>query len=193
MRRVSTNPIDAYLAEAPQPHRKTLTSLRKAIRRLLPRAEEGISYGMPCFKVDGKGVAGFAAFKAHCTYFPMSGSVVEALKEDLSAYEVSKGGVQFAATRALPSGLVKKLIKARLEELSAPPADGNGPTRSYYDNGVMQFRGSTKGGKMHGRWEFFRRDGSLMRTGGFKEGVQVGIWRTFDESGRMVKETQVGP
>lgn len=186
---MSRDAVDAYLARTPQPQRKTLTALRKTIRRLLPRSEEGMAYGMPCFKVDGKGVVGFAAFKAHCTYFPMSGTVVGALKRELTRYEVSKGGVQFAADKALSPGLVKKLLKARLEELSRPPAKGNGPTRSYYDNGVMQSKGGYKGGKMHGSWEFFRRDGSVMRTGELKEGAQVGIWRTWDKRGRMLKET----
>jgi uncharacterized protein YdhG (YjbR/CyaY superfamily) len=119
---MSANPIDAYLAKTPQPQRKTLSALRATLRRLLPRAEEALSYGMPCFKVDGKGVAGFAAFKAHCTYFPMSGSVVGLLEKDLARYSVSKGGVQFAADKPLPPALVKKLVKARLKELSTRPA-----------------------------------------------------------------------
>jgi len=187
---MSAHPIDSYLAQTPQPHRKTLAALRAAIRRLLPSAEEGLSYGMPCFKVDGKGVAGFAAFKTHCTYFPMSGSVVDTLKNALSAYRVSKGGVQFAADKPLPPGLVKKLLQARLEELSAPPAKGAGPTRSYYDNGVTRSCGRYKGGKMHGKWEFFRRDGSVMRTGEFRHGAQVGIWVTWGKNGRKVKETR---
>jgi uncharacterized protein YdhG (YjbR/CyaY superfamily) len=99
---MSTDPVEAYLAKTPQPQRKTLTALRKALRGVLPFAEEGIAYGMPCFKVDGKGVAGFAAFKEHCTYFPMSGSVGGALEKDLSTSWVSKGGVQFAADKVLP-------------------------------------------------------------------------------------------
>ncbi|HXV75728.1 MAG TPA: DUF1801 domain-containing protein, partial [Candidatus Polarisedimenticolaceae bacterium] len=142
---MGTNPVDAYLAKTPQPQRKTLTALRRSIRRLLPRSQEGIAYGVPCFKVDGKGVAGFAAFKAHCAYFPMSGSVVGTLKKELSAYRFSKGGIQFATDRVLPPGLVKRLVKARLGELSRPPANGSGPARSYYDNGVMRSRGSYKG------------------------------------------------
>jgi uncharacterized protein YdhG (YjbR/CyaY superfamily) len=187
---MSNNPIDAYLAKTPQPQRKTLTALRATLRRLLPRAEEALSYGMPCFKVDGKGVAGFAAFKAHCTYFPMSGSVVEALKKELSRYEVSKGGVRFAPDAPLPPALVKKLVKARLEELSARPGSGTGPAVSYYDNGVVASRGRFKGGRMHGKWEFFRRDGSVMRTGEFQGGEQSGTWVTWDKNGRKVKETR---
>ena len=187
---MSANPVDAYLARTPQPQRKTLSALRQTLRRLLPRAEEALAYGMPCFKVEGKGVAGFAAFKAHCSYFPMSGSVVGALEKDLARYAVSKGGVQFAAEKPLPPALVKKLVKVRLEELSSPPANGTGPALSYYDNGVLASRGRFRDGKMHGKWGFFRRDGSVMRTGEFKDGAQSGLWATWDKSGRKVKETR---
>lgn len=59
----------------------------------------------------------------------------------------------------------------------------------HYDNGNARYRGSRLGGEMDGTWEFFRRDGSLMRSGKFKRGKQVGMWRTFDRSGKVVKET----
>jgi len=59
---------------------------RKTLRRLLPGADEGLSYGVPCLEVDGKGVAGLAALRSHCTYFPMSGSVVGALRKELAAH-----------------------------------------------------------------------------------------------------------
>src|SRR5262245_41280040 len=186
------HPVQVYLDKTPQPQRRTLTTLRKTLRRLLPDAEEAMAYGMPCFRVDGKGVAGFAAFKAHCTYFPMSGSVVGTLNKELGAYAISKGGVQFPADKVFSPALVKKLVKARLQELSSPPASGNGPVRAYYDNGVPSFKGSYKGGKMHGKWEFFRRDGSVMRTGKFQTGTQVGIWSTWDKAGRVVKQTKFG-
>jgi len=114
---------------------------------------------------------------------------VSTLKKQLAAYAVSKGGVQFPADKVLPPGIVKKLVKARLKELSSPPPTGTGPARAYYDNGVLSFRGNYKGSKMHGKWEFFRRDGSVMRTGGFRDGTQVGTWRTWDKAGRVVKET----
>ena len=115
---MGANPVDAYLSATPQPQREALIELRKVLRRLLPRAEEGISYGMPCLKVDGKGVAGYAAFRDHCTYFPMSGSVVGTLAKELAGYRVSKGGVRFAADSPLPAALVKKLVRARLDELA---------------------------------------------------------------------------
>jgi len=63
------------------------------------------------------------------------------------------------------------------------------PAIDRYDNGKVRFRGANLDGKMHGAWKFFRRDGSLMRSGSFENGKQVGVWRTFDASGRVVKET----
>jgi antitoxin component YwqK of YwqJK toxin-antitoxin module len=63
------------------------------------------------------------------------------------------------------------------------------PETAYYADGKVKFRGAHLDGEMHGLWEFFRTDGSLMRAGGFDRGRQVGVWRTFDRSGRVVKET----
>lgn len=59
----------------------------------------------------------------------------------------------------------------------------------HYDNGTVRHRGANLGGEMHGPWEFFRRDGSLMRSGSFERGTQVGLWRTYDRNGELIKET----
>ena len=63
------------------------------------------------------------------------------------------------------------------------------PDIAHYSTGALQSRGFTLDGEMHGAWEFFRKDGSVMRTGEFDRGRQVGTWRTFDRAGRLVKET----
>ena len=67
------------------------------------------------------------------------------------------------------------------------------PATDHYDNGNVRFRGANLEGKMHGPWKFFRRDGSLMRSGSFHRGIQVGIWRTYDRAGSIVKETTFSP
>jgi hypothetical protein len=64
------------------------------------------------------------------------------------------------------------------------------PDIAYYGTGALQSRGFTLDGEMHGAWEFFRKDGSVMRTGEFDRGEQVGTWRTFDRGGQQVKETE---
>ena len=63
------------------------------------------------------------------------------------------------------------------------------PTIDRYDNGKVRYRGANLEGKMHGPWKFFRRDGTLMRSGLFENGKQIGLWRTFDKTGKVVKET----
>jgi antitoxin component YwqK of YwqJK toxin-antitoxin module len=63
------------------------------------------------------------------------------------------------------------------------------PDIAHYDDGGIRYRGFQLDGQMHGAWEFFRKDGSLMRSGEFDRGQQVGTWRTFDRGGQVVKET----
>jgi antitoxin component YwqK of YwqJK toxin-antitoxin module len=60
----------------------------------------------------------------------------------------------------------------------------------FYDNENPRFKGEYLNNEMHGFWEFFRKDGSLMRSGSFDNGTQVGIWKTFDRDGKLVKETK---
>jgi uncharacterized protein YdhG (YjbR/CyaY superfamily) len=109
--------IDAYLARLEEPARSTLQQVRKAILQVVPEAEEGLAYGAPAFKVRGKTVAGFAAFKNHLSYLPHSGSVLAELGDDLAGYETSKGALKFAIDKPLPQRLVKKLIDGRMREL----------------------------------------------------------------------------
>jgi len=66
------------------------------------------------------------------------------------------------------------------------------PTTEHYDNGQARFSGFLLDGEMHGTWQFFRKDGSLMRAGELDRGRQVGVWVTYDRAGRIVKETDFG-
>lgn len=111
--------VDDYLTSAPEPHQRTLRTLRTTLQRILPDAEEGLSYGVPAFKVDGKAVAGYAYFKNHCSYFPHSGSVLEELGDGLEGYEWSKGTLKFPVDQPLPEALVRRLVQARLEQHSS--------------------------------------------------------------------------
>lgn len=109
--------VDEYLDEAPEPQKATLISLRATIHRILPDAQEGLSYNMPAMKVGGKAVAGYAYFKAHCSYFPHSGSVLPQLEEELDGYSWSKGTLKFPVDEPLPEALVRRLVETRLEQL----------------------------------------------------------------------------
>jgi uncharacterized protein YdhG (YjbR/CyaY superfamily) len=109
--------IDVYLAALEEPKQSTLEQLRRSIMEVVPEAEQGLAYGIPAFKVHGKTVAGFAAFKSHLSYLPHSGSVLAELGDDVAAYETSKGSLKFAVDQPLPKRLVKKLVTTRLREL----------------------------------------------------------------------------
>ncbi len=62
----------------------------------------------------------------------------------------------------------------------------------FYENGLPRFKGDYLEGQMHGPWEFYRKDGSLMRSGEFDKGVQIGIWRTYHRDGNLVSEKKPG-
>jgi len=113
---VSAQEIDQYLAGLDEPKRETLAQLRQAILDVLPEAEQGMSYGLPAFKVRGKTIAGFAAFKNHLSYLPHSGSVFPELKDELTGYTTSSGALRFDIGRPLPASLVEKLIAVRLRQ-----------------------------------------------------------------------------
>ena len=115
---MSQQEIDEYLANLDEPKRTTLQQLRQTIRSVLPQAEEGISYGLPAFRLQGKVIAGFAAFKNHLSYLPHSGSVFAEMPDDVAGYVTSKGALQFPIDRPLPKALVKKLITIRLKQVS---------------------------------------------------------------------------
>lgn len=107
--------VDEYLAIVPEPARTTLTKVRATIRAAAPReATEGISYGMPVFKYKGM-LVGFAAFSKHCSLFPGAGPIAS-LQDELKGFPTSKGTIQFPMDKPLATALVKKLVKARIEE-----------------------------------------------------------------------------
>jgi len=109
--------IDEYLVTLDDQKRTALQQLRRTILDIIPNAEECISYGMPAFRLEGKVIAGFAAFKNHLSYLPHSGSVIPELSDDLAAYKSTAGSLHFPIDRPLPKTLVRKLVATRLKEV----------------------------------------------------------------------------
>ena len=104
--------IDEYLDSVPSVPRATLERLRRDLHSLLPGAEECIYYGLPAFRHEGVVLAGFSAGKKFCSYYPMSGSVLNRIPE-AARYEQTKGSLHFDHDRPLPKALVKKMIIER--------------------------------------------------------------------------------
>lgn len=109
---------DEYLATLSDDKRAALEKLRATIRRIVPQAEECMSYGLPAFRLDGKVLVGFGAGKDHCSFFPMSGQTVATLAKELARYDTSKGTIRFPVDKPLPVALVRKVLSTRLAENS---------------------------------------------------------------------------
>jgi len=111
--------VEDYLAALPEEQRAALEKLRKTIRAAAPQANEKISYAMPAFEQDGRFLVSYAAFKDHCSLYPASSAVREALGDDLEPYFSGKGTLRFRADEPIPATLVKKIVRVRLEENAA--------------------------------------------------------------------------
>ncbi len=114
---MSSSEIDAYLKNAPNDQRKALIDLRANIVKIVPESEEGISYRVPAFRVEGAVVAGFASFTNHMSYLPFSGSVLSQLSDEIAAFAHTKSSLHFTTDNPLSEELVKRLIAVRLDEI----------------------------------------------------------------------------
>jgi uncharacterized protein YdhG (YjbR/CyaY superfamily) len=104
--------VEAYLAAVPEPGRTTLEKLRAIIRAAVPKsASEELAYRIPSFNYKGSLVA-YAAFKKHCSFFPMGSKAIEEFAEELAGYRVTKGTIRFPLDKPLPKALIAKMVKA---------------------------------------------------------------------------------
>jgi len=110
--------IDEYLARVPTPFRTALQRLRRTIKAAAPEAEEVLSYGMPAFR-QKRILVYFAAFKDHCSLFVGSAKVRREFSAELRPFMTGKGTARFTPDRPLPAGLVTRIVKARVAEISA--------------------------------------------------------------------------
>jgi uncharacterized protein YdhG (YjbR/CyaY superfamily) len=114
----SAKNVDEYLAAVPEEERAVLEKLRRTIRAAAPMAEEVISYQIPTFKYHGPLVF-FAAFRNHCSFYVVSKPIMETFSSELRPYDTSGTTIHFSAKNPLPASLVKKIVKARIEENEA--------------------------------------------------------------------------
>jgi uncharacterized protein YdhG (YjbR/CyaY superfamily) len=111
--------IDAYIGNVSEPFRGSLVKLRALIKSADPAAEEAMIYGVPGFRHGGHPLVCYAAFKAHCGFYPMSPALMDSLASELAGFRTSKGTIQFTPDKPLPDTLVRRIIKARVAENAA--------------------------------------------------------------------------
>jgi len=107
--------VDEYISMHPEEVQNILQRIRKTIRGSAPKAEEAISYQMPAFKLNGRILVWFAAFKNHIAFFPTA-SGKEAFSKELSKYKGGKGTVQFPLDKPIPYDLVRLIVEFRVKE-----------------------------------------------------------------------------
>jgi uncharacterized protein YdhG (YjbR/CyaY superfamily) len=108
--------VDEYIATRPEDVQAILQRVRSTIRRAMPGAEEVISYQIPAYKLHGGPVLWFAGWKQHYSLYPATGHLVEAFKDDLAPYEVTKGTIRFPLSQPVPLKLIERIAKFRAKE-----------------------------------------------------------------------------
>jgi uncharacterized protein YdhG (YjbR/CyaY superfamily) len=115
---MATDPrVDGYLAGLPQAQRDLLQHVREQVRRVVPEAEETISYAMPAFRYDGRFLLSYAGWKRHCSLYPLTDSFRGGHRAALEGYGGTKGSIHFTPERPLPDPVLDELIRARVADL----------------------------------------------------------------------------
>jgi uncharacterized protein YdhG (YjbR/CyaY superfamily) len=182
--------FERHYAKFPDLQHYALLKTALQVEELFPFATRAIAWGMPTYKIGEDYLCHIEGFKNHNSLFPSSGAISEIFAQELSKYEVSKGTIHFPQDKPFPKPLLKKLLLARLDQINGNYPKKNGQAVEYYKNGAIKAKGKFKGELLTGYWEWFRLDSSIMRSGTFKNGAQVGEWTTYDKSGEIVKVTK---
>src|SRR5262245_34136429 len=118
MARTDFKSIDEYLATHPGSVKAVLQTVRGAIRRAVPEAEEAISYQMPAFRLHGRVMIFFAGWKEHYALYPATDGLAETFKKELAGYELSKGTIRFPMSEPVPVRLIGRIAKFRAKEVA---------------------------------------------------------------------------
>jgi uncharacterized protein YdhG (YjbR/CyaY superfamily) len=111
--------FDEYLATIPEPQQAELQRIRRLVRRTVPEAEEGTSYGMPAFRYKQRPLLGFKASKNHLSVFPFSPEAIEAARDSLTGFDLAKGTVRFTPEQPLPEPALEQLLRHRMSEIES--------------------------------------------------------------------------
>jgi uncharacterized protein YdhG (YjbR/CyaY superfamily) len=110
--------VDDYITSQPEAVQRVLVRVRSTIRKAVPAAEEGISYKMPAYKLHGRPVLYFAAWRQHYSLYPATAHLVAAFKDDLAPYDVNKSTIRLPLSGAVPVKLIGRIAKFRAKEVT---------------------------------------------------------------------------
>ena len=110
--------IDEFISQYPPEVQTILQKIRALIQKSAPGAEEAMAYGIPTFKLNGKNLVHFSAFKEHIGFYPTPSGITK-FKKELSAYEGAKGSVKFPLNKPIPYALITKIVQFRVKEVNA--------------------------------------------------------------------------
>ena len=164
---MSSSPVAAHFDQFDDPQRTALLRTADVIRAALPGAVEVISYGMPTFKAgdeQGPAVIGLTGFTRHNSLFPYSSAVPRDLAAELAGYPQTKGSIHFDRDRPVPSMLLRRILRLRLDEVNASYPKSSGEYRQFHANGALKVSGRMRGGARRGTWTTFGRDGQPRTT-----------------------------
>jgi uncharacterized protein YdhG (YjbR/CyaY superfamily) len=109
--------VRKYFASLPPDVRKKLKAIRVQIRAVAPDAVEHFSYGIPGFRLEGKPLIWYAAFKNHLSMYPLTAGIRRGLGAELDRYETAKGTIRFPLSKPPSSALVTRIVKSRVAEI----------------------------------------------------------------------------
>ncbi len=116
--------VDEYMAQLPDDRRAVMEQLRETIRSAAPDATESISYNMPAFRLGGRFLVSYEAFKHHYSLFPWSNGMVAELGDEMKPYAVGKGTIRFPADKPIPFELVTRIVGIRNREVAEESRSG---------------------------------------------------------------------
>ena len=110
--------VDDYMAQLPPDRRAVMEQLRSTIRAAAPEATEAIAYNMPAYRLGGRFLVSYEAFKAHYSLFPWSDAMLAELGDELMPHAVGKGTIRFRADEPVPLSLVARIVEVRTREVA---------------------------------------------------------------------------